>query len=351
MTYASITLPYNPKQFETEPSPKSKQALKGRVTSALKNAGSAVKNGIKNHGQTMETLSKYVAATKDTITNKFSGIALAQLLANGNVSNKDALNYLFLGFAPAMDQQAIAMGYTGANQMKDAIANGTINVGSFISGFTNTLKGITDLEKQLNSKATLNQNNIIELDITLNHNEEYQSETPDRRVESGVSYAEVLNNLPEIFYIDCGLQDGKLYSVSEFKGLLTYLRQRKVPFKMTIGEEQINNLVLQNFRPSVLGSRSGLDYTLEVKKVRIGSIELEPVNIQPIPNVYGETTGEGSGQQKFDTKVPYAVSNPAMPNIHLGSMVQGGAMSTNILRLGGIKFRRLPGQKYVEDNL
>lgn len=233
---------------------------------------------------------------------------------NGKVDNKDALNYLFYGFAPAMDQQAISMGYSGATQMKDAVANGNINVGSFVTGFTNTVKGLTDFSNKLKSKESLQENNNLELDITFNHNEQYQAEAPDRRVQDGISYAEVLHNMPDIFSLDCGLQDKKRYSVTEFNAILTNLRTKKTPFSMIIGEDRSDTLILQNFNPSVLGARSGLDHTLELKKIRIGSVETVPIVIKPIPNRQsGNDTAGGAGTSDSSGALPNYLDNIAEP--------------------------------------
>lgn len=296
MTYASIILPYELKKNEVDADPKTKQSLKGKLTSAMQKGGAAIKNAIANPGETFTNLGTYMQTAEATVS-KFSAIALAQMLVSGNVTNQAALDYLFLGFAPALDQQALAMGYSGATQMKDAIKNGSINVGSFVSGFSKTLKGITDYTNGIKNKMEQQKNNIIEIDIVLNHNEQYQSESPDRRVENGISYQEVLHNLPEIFSLECGLQDGRRYGVEEFKGYLNQLRDSKQVFSMTIGEAQLDNLVLQNFSPAVMGARSGLDYTLEIKKGHIGSVELTPITIEPLDiSIYKQDeTGVASG--------------------------------------------------------
>lgn len=320
MTYASIILPYDLKLFKVNENPKTTQSLKGKLTSAMQKGGTAIKNAIQNTGATFQTLGKYLQDNEDKILNKFSGIALAQMLATGKVTNQDALDYLFLGFAPALDQQAIAMGYSGATQMKDAIKNGKINVGSFISGFSKVQKSIVDFKNAQKNKEMQKANNIIELDATFNHNEQYQSESPDRRVQDGISYQEVLHNLPEIFPLECGLQDGKRYGVAEFKAIITQLRDSKTVFSMTIGDEQLNNLVLQNFSPSVLGARSGLDYTLELKKVHIGSVELTPITIEPLDvNLYKEnetSTGVSKGVSG-NISTPNVVNNPTTGNTKL----------------------------------
>ena len=297
MTYASIILPYELKKNEINESPKTTQSLKGKLTSAMQKGGAAVKNAIQNPGDTFKTLGKYMQDNQDTILNKFSGIAVAQMLSDGKVTNQEALDYLFLGFAPAMDQQAIAMGYSGATQMKDAVKNGTINVGSFVSGFSKVQKSIVDFKNGQKNKNRQKANNIIELDITLNYNEQYQSESPDRRVENGMSWQEVLHNLPEIFSLECGLQDGRRYGVEEFKGYLTQLRESKQVFKMVIGDGELSNVTIQDFRPSVLGARSGLDYILEIKKMHIGSVELTPITIEPLDvSLYSQNeSGVASG--------------------------------------------------------
>lgn len=313
MTYASIILPYDYKKAYLNANPKTKESLKGK----LKSAAHSGKNFLENAGKVYDVLGKYMQTAEETVC-KFSGIAVAQMLATGKVTNQDALDYLFLGFAPALDQQAIAMGYSGATQMKDAIKNGTINVGSFVSGFSKTLKGITDYRIGQKNKNNEQAKFILELDATFNHNEQYQSESPDRRVENGMSWQEVLHNLPEIFSLECGLQDGRRYGVEEFKGYLTQLRDSKVVFKMAIADEEMKeSLVLQNFNPSVVGARSGLDYTLELKKVRIGSVELTPITIEPLDvNLYTENNGNsaegmgaGIGNVGGNVNIPNTIAN------------------------------------------
>ena len=314
MTYASIILPANPQKFDVDTPAKSVQSLSGKLTSAMKEGGAAIKNAIQNPTETMKTLGKYMQQSSDKILNKFSGIAVAQLLANGKVTNQEALDYLFLGFAPAMDKVSLALGYSGATQMKDAIANGTINVGSFVNGFCTTLKGVTDFKNELLSKQTTKEENAIEIDITLNHSEQYQSETPDRRVQDGINYAEVLNNLTEVFTLDCGLQDGRRYSVADFKSRLTLLRDSKQVFSMNIGDNLVNNLTLLDFSPVVVGPRRGLDYTLQLKKINVGSVELTPITIQAIPDQIVETEGSGTGTGGSigggDVSLPNSVLNP-----------------------------------------
>lgn len=310
MTYAKLILPYNPTDNEVSVNPKDKQSLKGKLSSALKKAGNAVKNAVQNPGQTMSNLGKYLQQNEDKILNKFSGIAMAQLMADGKVSNKEALDYLFLGALPALNQTYSALGYSGVQQMKQALANGSINVGQFVNGFSKTLKSVTDLKNKVKNIESFKAKNIIELDITYSHQEQFMSEIGDRRVQEGITWAEFIHNLPETFSLTCGIQDGKRYSVQEFKNTLKMLRNKKVPFSIEIDEEQTDTIFLQNFAPAREGATNGLEYTLELKKVRIGSVEITPITIQPLPVEESKTSTASGGAAGSSGDV----TMPKMPN-------------------------------------
>ena len=322
MTYAKLILPYEPQEYQVTTAPKQKLSLKGKLSSAWNNAKGAVKNAIQNPGQTMTNLGKYLQQNEDMVVNKFSGIAIAQLLVDGKVTNKQALDYLFLGAFPALNQTYTALGYSGLNQMKEALANGTINVGNFLNGFHKSLKAITDLKNKVKNIDAFEQKNIIEIDITYSHEETYMSESGDRRVQEGISWAEFIHNMPETFSLTCGIQDGKRYTVQEFKDMLRYLRKKKVPFNIEIDGELTELVILQNFRPVREGATNGLDYTLDFKKVRIGRVDSAEVVIQLPPSIQQEqttTTGGsrgGSGGSSFNTNVTtpkvFTGNNPYM---------------------------------------
>lgn len=336
MTYANIILPYDYVKAQVVNNPITFQKMKGNFLTALKNGGYAVKNAITNPTETINTLAKYITdespaakeqrtvfknkvvngikvvqEVQNTVVNKFSGIAVAQLLTSGKVTNQDALDYLFLGFAPALGKQAVAMGYSGLTQMKDALTNGNINVGSFVSGFSKTLKGVTDFANNQKNKENHNSKRVIELDVTYSYTKQYQSESPDRRVENGISYQEVLHNMPETFSLDCGLQDGKRYTTDEFTAILEQLRDTKQTFKMQIGTEIIENIVLQNFTPSV-DNYSGYNYTLEFKKILVGSVESTPITIQPLNvTLYKQegSSAEGMSNVGENINIPNTIIN------------------------------------------
>ena len=308
MTYAKLILPYNPIDQQVKTSPKAKMSLKGKLTSALNSAKSAVKNAIKNPGQTMGNLGKYLQQSENTIINKFSGIAMGQLLANGKITNKQALDYFFLGAFPALNQTYTALGYTGISQMKSALQSGNINVGNFVSGFTKTLKSLTDLKNKVKNIESFKEKNVVEIDVVYSHQEDYLSESGDRRVQEGITWTEFIHNLPEVFSLNCGIQDKKRYSVHQFKDILRLLRNKKVPFAIEIDEELIENVILQDFQPTREGATNALDYVLQLKKVRVGTVESAEINIVPLPTSVNDSTSGGGGS------VSATADLPKMPN-------------------------------------
>lgn len=297
-TYGALILPFDVeevlKKTEVEVEPEEKTTFKGQLKTALGlSSDPTLKDMLKNPGQTFDTLAEYtkdarmkVSGVMNDVMSKFSGIAIAQAIMDGKISSREALDYLFMGFAPALGVQGSLMGYSGLNQMKDALSNGTINVGAFISGFTRTLQGITDLKDMLLKKETQTAAEVLEFDLTISHNEQYQSETPDRRVQSGQSLNEYVHNMPITIDVECALQEGKRYSKAEFRAILQYLRNKKETVQLILGDEIFDSLILTNFNPTHDCTKSGMDYALSFKTITRCDIDTNTeVSIQPAPKM------------------------------------------------------------------
>ena len=330
LTYGALILPYDIKlaKEENKPDtdPKDTTKKEGKIKSALKKAGNATKNAITHPGQSIKSLVKYMSdkrnidklgSTFGVIGDKFSGIAVAQAIMDGKVTSREALDYLFMGFAPALGVTGSLFGYSGIMQMKEALFNGRIDVGGFIYGFRTTLKGIVDLKDMITKGNVQKSANVLEFDLTISHSETYQSETPDRRVQSGQSLNEYVHNMPVTFEVQCALQEGKRYSKAEFRAILDNLRKSKMVVSLVLGDEIFDNLILTNFNPNHDCSKSGMDYTLSFKQILWGEIETDrEVHVQTQPKLLdtdsSKTTSYGglssnSGNSKVkmpDIKAP-----------------------------------------------
>ena len=329
LTYGALILPYDielsREENKPDTDPKETTKKEGKIKSALKKAGNSTKNAILHPVQTIKSLVKYMSDKRNQemlgslygiIGDKFSGIAVCQAIIDGRISSQEALDYLFMGFAPALGVQGSLMGYSGLNQMRDALTNGRIDVGAFLSGFSRTLKGIVDLKDMITKSDTQKSANVLEFDLTISHSETYQSETPDRRVQSGQSLNEYVHNMPVTFDVQCAFQEGKRYSKAEFRAILDNLRKSKMVVSLVLGDEIFENLILTNFNPTHDCSKSGMDYNLSFKQILWGFIETDrEVHIQMQPptlesdesktTTYGGLGGSGSGSTKMpDVKVP-----------------------------------------------
>ena len=304
-TYGAIILPYTPKVFAPKFDPKEKTYLMGKLRSAKDKPVGPSKNAVTNHTQIFKDMATYLYdhrsemmnyVTNLQLTSKFSGIAVAQTLVSGKVTSKEALDYLFMGFTPALGVTASAMGYSGVVQMKDALTNGSIDVGGLVSGFTKAQKSIVDLKDQLMGKTTQTKGDIIEFDLTISHSESYTSETPDRRVENGNTLSETVHNLPPTFDVSVALQDGKRYTHGEIRAIFTELRDKKVPVQLALGDEIFEDLVLTGFNPTNDCTKSGMDYNLSFKQITIGYVDLtQKIVIQKLPISMQQTSVSSSG--------------------------------------------------------
>ena len=158
-------------------------------------------------------------------------------------------------------------------------------------------------------------NNIVEFDLTLSHSENYQSETPDRRVQSGQSLNEYVHNMPETFDVQCALQEGKRYSKAEFRAIIQQVRNTKGVVSLILGDEMFDNLIITNFAPSHDCTKSGMDYTLSLKKIVRSDIDTTTeVTISDKPDMLDDDSRNASGSGSVGG-LGTSVKDVSVPNI------------------------------------
>lgn len=251
------------------------ESLKGKLTSGLKDGGLNFTNAT----TLLKNTANLISESSDTIANKFSGIALTQLLVDGKMTNQTAIDYLKQGFPKALGQTAIALGFQSIDQLENALkSKNGVNVQQFISSFQNFGSALSEFTKLKSVRQEVEGYEVIEIDAVLSDNRSYQSETPDRRVEKGQTYQEYIHNMPDIFTLECVIQDGRNYTCDDFEDILLNLRNRKIAFDVVLGEVTKKNVVLTNFSPMREG-KGGFTYSLEFKKIDAGSVQLVSLNI------------------------------------------------------------------------
>ena len=269
MGYCALLIPQNINK-ETSSNQSFFDSVKGKLMSGLNDGGLNFDNATTVLKNTASLISEGV----DIIGNKFSGIALAQLLKNGKISNDTAFGYLTQGFPRALGMTSVAMGFQSVEQLKTALrSENGVNVQQFISSFQNFGNALANLAGLDKTREDVEGFDVIEVDAVTNDSRSYQSETPDRRVESGQTYQEFIHNMPDILTLECYLQDGRRYTGDEFEDVLLTLRDRKIAINIILGDSKKESYVLTNFNPS-REPVGGYPYSLEFKKIQVGQVNL-----------------------------------------------------------------------------
>lgn len=301
MGYCALLIPQNTTRKE-EKDAGFIQNLTGKLLSGVKSGGLNFENAT----TVLKNTASLVSESVDTIANKFSGIALTQLLKDGKITNDTAFDYLTQGFPKALGMASVAMGFQSVEQLKNSLKNG-INVQQFISSFQNFGGALSELTGLNETRKDVEGFDVIELDAVLDDSRNYSSETPDRRVESGQTYQEFIHNMPDMITLQCVLQDGRRYTGDEFEDILLNLRNRKIAINIILGDVTKESYVLTNFAP-VREAMGGYNYSLEFKKIQVGNVELVSLNISSFFKTT-VTSVVSNALNPFDTKTVQEVSN------------------------------------------
>lgn len=294
MTYCALLIPQSISKTESG-NGGFLQSLTGKLMNGLNSGGLTLDNATTLLKNTASLISEGV----DTVGNKFSGIAIAQLLADGKISNDTAYDYLTQGFPRALGLTSVAMGFQSVEQLKTALKNENgVNVQQFITSFQNIGSSLSDLLGIQTRRNAIDGFDAVEVDVVVNDNRSYQAETPDRRVESGQTYNEFIHNMPDLLTLECYLENGRRYSNDEFEDILLNVRDSKIAIDIVLGDTVKESYVLTNFAP-IREAMDGYVYSLEFKKIQVGQVNLVELNI---PTKVGIVKNAISNDNKTDSE-------------------------------------------------
>ena len=302
MTYCALMIPQSVKKSESKDGGFI-QSLTGKLMSGLDSGGLTLNNATTVLKNTASLINEGV----DVIGNKFSGIAIAQLLVDGKITNDTAFNYLTQGFQRALGLTSVAMGFQSVEQLKTALKNENgVNVQQFITSFQNIGSSLSGLMNLQTTKGNVEGFDVIEVDVVTSDSRSYQAETPDRRVESGQSYNEFIHNMPDLLTLNCYLENGRRYSSDEFEDILLNVRDSKVAINIVLGDTVKESYVVTHFEP-IREAIDGYAYILELKKIQVGQVNLVELNI---PTKVSMVKNAVTGDNKTDTEKANGYVNP-----------------------------------------
>lgn len=320
MTYCALLIP-QAKAVKKQQKLGFFQSLTGKLMSGLNKGGL----NFDNASTVLKNTASLISEGVDTIGNKFSGIALTQLLSQGKITSDTAFGYLTQGFPRALNLTSVAMGFQSVEQLKTALRNKNgVNIQQFIKSFQNFGGALSEIAGINSKRQNTDGFDVIEIDAVVNDTRSYQSETPDRRVESGQTYQEFVHNMPELLSLECYLQDGRRYTGDEFESIMLNLRRRKVAINIILGDDRKDSYVLTNFNPNrePLG---GYPYSLEFKHVQVGTVELVSLDIPRAKSV-AVVKNDLFNDDKTTAEITEGYKKPSSPSL-LQSTIIGSLLN------------------------
>lgn len=270
MTYAALYIkPDTPKKSPLD------SVKATTIQGQLKQAFNTAKNNIKNFDVKSFANNLTLEGATD-FTQKYATAGLTKIINGEPITNQSMMDGLFNGYAPALDMTAVQIGYNSIKEMQVAVKNGNINVANFMQGFSGALSSIVNNKKQATDYSYLGDE--ITIDMVVDIDRQNIAETPDRRVQSGQVYNEYIHILPKLISFTGKIKDGGKYSADEYEEILDNVFQSKKPFTFRAGDKVYENYVFTSFIPANNFEQS-LNFTAEIKKIEVGEILLQKVNI------------------------------------------------------------------------
>ena len=289
MTYASIYIkPERPKEKLADAVKAS--TIQGQIKQAMNNA----KKNIQNFD--LKSFANNITLEGATdFTQKYATAGLTKIINGEPITNETMLESLFNGYAPALDMTAIQMGYNSVKEMKSAVESGNINVANFIQGFSGALSTVVNNKKQANDYSAYGDE--ITIDMIIEMDRQNIAETPDRRVQDGQVYNEYVHILPKVQSFSGKIKNGYRYTATEYEQILDEIFESKRPFTFRAGDKIYENYIFTSWLPAENFEES-LNFTAEIKKIEVGEIQVEKVNIPKSSSAKkGKTVKKNQGSQ------------------------------------------------------
>ncbi len=186
MTYTAFYIPAESVAENIISNQDNTQNIENKLTAALKDLSPQI--DIKKVSQNLS-----IQGSTEFI-QKYACGALTLLVQGLPITNQTMLDSLFNGYAPALNITAAQTGYNSLIEMKNAAANGNINVSNFIQGLSNGLSTVEESFRNFNYKK-YGEEILIELTTYISEN--YYVKEQDKHSENNQNQAVVSTDIKE----------------------------------------------------------------------------------------------------------------------------------------------------------
>lgn len=274
----------------------------------------------------------------DELTNRRSFTALNQFINTGKMTSQEALNNIEglckNEFAAYANKQGIPL-----DSLISLLQTGGVDKDDFISQFEQDLQRFNEYNQATNNTKANTANGIL-IDFIFDDTRNYTSELPERRVQSGKSYTDFVNNRPLDISITGHVVDGRFRSLQEFESIINQIRFSKLPFKLLLGDDTFENCLFSDFIP-VRNTENGdnsFSFTATIKQIDIQDIQFVDITITaPSPR---KTSKGKSRVQKANKKINKKVASNN-PTTYAGKIKPLGTVESVLQFLTGAEFAGL----------
>ena len=228
--------------------------------------GAFAKSHIKKLNIDTFKFSKYLSLQGQTeFVQRYATGALTKIINGEPITNKTMLDSLFNTYAPAFNATLEQTGYNSIVQMKDAAAHGTINVSTFLSGFSNGLSAIQEERDFLYRSQKYGEE--IPVDLVTKCDINYESVGAEHPYDIGKNFMDYIKDFgPVVIEVSAHVKNetADAWNINDYSNKLTdaMLKKDFVVFRM--GNTIYEDVVITKYHPVIMNIYDiSFDLTIE----------------------------------------------------------------------------------------
>ena len=189
---------------------------------------------------------------KVEFVQRYATGALTKIINGEPITNKTMLDSLFNTYAPAFNATLEQTGYNSVMQMKDAAAHGTINVSTFLSGFSNGLNAIQEERDFLHRSQKYGEE--IPIDVVSSFKSEYANDVAVHTFDEKTDIRDYIKSLGEVVLTIMGHamnNSAEMWAIGDYINKLHDAMSQKTPVVFRIGKTIYENVIIKKFTPTI----------------------------------------------------------------------------------------------------
>ena len=215
--------------------------------------GAFAKSHIKKLNIDTFKFSKYLSLQGQTeFAQRYATGALTKIINGEPITNKTMLDSLFNTYAPAFNATLEQTGYNSIVQMKDAAAHGTINVSTFLSGFSNGLSAIQEERDFLYRSQKYGEE--IPVDLVTKCDINYESVGAEHPHDIGKNFMDYIKDFgPVNIKVSAHVKNetAEAWNINDYSNKLTDAMVKKEPVVFRIGNTIYEDVVITKYHPVI----------------------------------------------------------------------------------------------------